>query len=78
MVLAATDDGRVNRAAVAYGRHMGALVNEADRKEASDFYFPGLVKRGPVVIGVTAGGEDHRRARRVTEQIRELPEELFL
>lgn len=72
MVLAAAGDRSVNQAAEAFGRGQGALVNRADRKEASDFYFPGIAKKGPLVIGVTASGEDHRLARLATEAVRHL------
>ena len=51
------------------GRRAGAFVNVAGKKEMSDFYFPGLAKQGPVVAGVTAGGTDHRLAKRMTEAV---------
>lgn len=70
MVLAATDKKAVNRLAAAWGRERGALVNTADDRAESDFYFPGLVKDGETVVAVTSGGGDHRLAARLTGWIR--------
>ena len=67
LVLAATGDPEADRLAALDGRRAGAFVNVAGKKEMSDFYFPGLAKQGPVVAGVTAGGTDHRLAKRMTE-----------
>lgn len=72
ILLAATDQASVNQAAAEYGRRLGALVNRADDRAGSDFYFPGIVKREPVVIGVTASGRNHRLAKQTTERIKEL------
>ena len=32
-------------------------------------YFPGIYMRDEIVVGVTASGLDHRKARRVREEI---------
>lgn len=69
LVLAATGDPEADRLAALDGRRAGAFVNVAGKKEMSDFYFPGLAKQGPVVAGVTAGGTDHRLAKRMTEAV---------
>ena len=65
----ATGDPEADRLAALDGRRAGAFVNVAGKKEMSDFYFPGLAKQGPVVAGVTAGGTDHRLAKRMTEAV---------
>lgn len=51
-------------------RHI--LVNVASDKSLCDFYFPGIAKKGPVVVGVTAGGEDHKLAAETTAKIKKL------
>lgn len=48
------------------------LVNDASRKENCDFYFPGIVKDGEAVVGVTSGGGDHSLAAALTREIRAL------
>jgi uroporphyrinogen III methyltransferase/synthase len=72
MVLACTDDPQVNGEIHAVCRALGILVNVCSDRRKCDFYFPGVVKKDHVVIGVTAGGKDHRKAREVREKIREL------
>ena len=72
IVLAATDSREVNARVCALGKERGILVNVIDDPAACDFFFPGVVKDGSVVIGVTASGTDHKKARAVTQAIREL------
>ena len=72
LALAATGDagadGEIRR--LCSGR--GILANIASDKDQCDFYFPGVARKGPLVAGVTAGGMDHKKARELTEKIREL------
>ena len=75
LVIAATDSREANHQVVLWCREAGVPVNAADKKEECDFYFPGIVARDNVVIGVTAGGTDHRKAREVREKIERLLEE---
>ena len=71
IVLAATDDPDENDAVVRACRERAIPVNHAGDRSQSDFYFPGVVRRGDVVIGVTASGHDHAGAKRVTDGIRD-------
>lgn len=59
MVLAATDDREVNRQIGLLCREKGIAVNVADRKEECDFYFPAVLRKGNLIVGLTAGGKDH-------------------
>ena len=55
---------------------MGITVNVCSDKTKCDFYFPGIVQNGNVVVGVTASGSDHKEARKTVEKIRSIfPEE---
>ena len=69
-VLAAVDDGAVNKAVFRACRARGIPVNCSDYRTRCDFYFPGIAEGGGVTAGVTAGGTDHRLAREATERIR--------
>lgn len=69
-VLAATDSRKVNHDVFLEASSRGIPVNAADCPDECDFYFPGIVRRGSVVIGVTASGSDHGFAKTVTENIR--------
>jgi len=71
VVLAATDDAGLNAAICRACGRRGIPVNASSDRALCDFYFPGIVREGNVVVGVTASGEDHARARRVTRQIRD-------
>lgn len=68
-VLAAAP-AEINERVVADCRKRGIPVNDASRKENCDFYFPGIVKEGETVIGVTAGGKDHRLAAILTAALK--------
>lgn len=74
-VLACTNDAAVNASVVRDARKLGILANRCDKKEDCDFYFPGIARRGEVVAGITAGGKEHRLAKKVTKQVQELFEQ---
>ncbi len=69
MVIAATDDARVNREIVRCCRERQIPVNHAGDKSQCDFYFPGVAREGNLVVGVTASGKDHKLASEVTGRL---------
>ncbi len=69
-VLAAATEP-VNLQVVEDCRKAGIPVNDASKKERCDFYFPGIAKEGDRVVGVTAGGSDHKGAAALTTEIRD-------
>lgn len=77
LVLAATDCRQTNHAIFEECRKRNIPVNVADCKEECDFYFPAVLHRGPVVIGVTASGADHTAAARTAAQLREMQDTVF-
>lgn len=72
MVIAATNDAQINNDIYSVCKCMGITVNVCSDKNKCDFYFPGIASKDQVVVGVTASGSDHKKARNVIEQIREL------
>lgn len=70
MVLAATDDGAVNEEIYEECKEKGILVNVCSNREHCDFQFPGVAVKDELVIGVNAGGKDHRLAKKWTDKIR--------
>ena len=50
----------------------GITVNVSTDRSKSDFYFPGIARKGDIVVGVTASGKDHAGARWVSEKMREM------
>ena len=51
-------------------------VNVASDQSKCDFFFPGIARNGSLIAGVSAGGVDHRLAKRATEAIRVLLERI--
>ena len=64
MVIAA-NDWKVNEQVYRVCKEEGIYVNVADDKEKCDFYFPGVYMENELVVGITASGMDHKKARRV-------------
>lgn len=74
-VLAATNDENINTIIFRECRHKGILVNVASDKEKCDFFFPGIVQQGDITVGITANGQNHKKAAEVTDKIRKILEE---
>ncbi|MCM1565954.1 MAG: precorrin-6A reductase [Dehalobacter sp.] len=70
LVLAVTNETQVNRQIAEECTRYGIPVSVADRKELCTFYFPAVVRKGNVVIGLTASGEDHTKAKKTAEKLR--------
>ncbi len=73
LVLAATNDRDLNEQIVCEAKQEGALSNACHDKTLCDFYFPGIVTQGEhVVIGVSASGEEHKKAAEMRKKIADL------
>ena len=57
LVVAATDDAETNAAVLAACRLRGIPVNVADDPDASDFFFPAVIRRGDLTLSVCTEGE---------------------
>jgi siroheme synthase (precorrin-2 oxidase/ferrochelatase) len=51
-------------------RRRGILFNAASDESLCDFCFPGIVRRDPLVIGVSASGEDHELEAKATKYLK--------
>lgn len=72
IVIAATNEHQTNKAIYDYCKEQGILINVCSDKTLCDFYFPGLVRRENVVIGVTASGTNHKEAKHMIQKIDEM------
>lgn len=72
LVLAATDDPKLNEEIYDECRRRGVPVNVCSDQKKCDFHFPGIVRRGEFVIGVNGAGKDHRQVRALRERVQEL------
>jgi len=70
IVIVATTDHSLNEEIGKDCRKRSIPVNLSHDQTLCDFYFPGLVKKDNIVIGVTSSGTDHAGARAVTEQLK--------
>ncbi len=77
LVIAATDDARLNGQVVRACRDRQILVNHAGDKSQCDFFFPGIAREGNVVVGVTASGRDHRLASEITGSLQSWLKQFF-
>jgi siroheme synthase-like protein len=69
LCLVAAGDGAVNAAVAAEARRRGILVNCADDPERCDFILPSVLRRGPLTVAVSTGGQSPVMARLVREEI---------
>lgn len=76
MVITATNDHKLNDEIYHICKAEGIYVNVADDKEKCDFYFPGVYLQDELVVGITASGQDHKKARRVRVAIEAALEEM--
>lgn len=75
MVIAATNDWKLNDEIYHVCKEEGIYVNIANDKNKCDFYFPGIYMKDELVVGVTASGLDHKKAKKVRVAIQEAMEE---
>jgi precorrin-2 dehydrogenase len=65
LVIAATDSSAVNDAVFRACAARGVLCNVVDDPERCDFYYPAIVRRGPLQIAISTGGRSPALARRL-------------
>lgn len=68
-VLVATNHKQINHEIYEKCKEGNIPVNVADDKEKSDFFFPGIIRKKGITVGVTAEGRDHALAKKATRAI---------
>ncbi len=71
MVIAATDSREVNYKAGADAKAEGIHVSVADSRSECSFYFPAVIRKGSISIGLVSDGSDHAAAARTAGELRE-------
>ena len=71
MVIAAADSREVNHKAGADAKAEGIHVSVADSREECSFYFPAVIRKGSISIGLVSDGSDHAAAARTAGELRE-------
>lgn len=69
LVFACTGLADVDGAVAADARAAGALVNAADRGVSSDFFAGSVVRRGPVQVAISTGGESPALTRKLGQRL---------
>lgn len=72
MVIAATSDAKINNDIYCACKCLGISVNVCSDKNKCDFFFPGIVKKDYLTVGVTASGRDSKAAKAAVEKIKEI------
>ena len=75
-VIAATNDHQINSDIYSACKCMRITVNVCSDKTKCDFYFPGIYMQEGLVVGITASGLDHKKARRIREEIQDALEKV--
>ena len=70
IVIAATDDPQINNDIYSVCKCIGITVNVCNDKNKCDFYFPGIVRKENLVIGVSTSGTDYEATKHMTQKIR--------
>ena len=71
LVIAATDDPAVNRAACAEAEAMGCLINSAAQPALGNCLVPAVVRRGEITIAISTGGASPALARHLRRRLEE-------
>ena len=71
-VITATGSRAQDEAIVAACKSRGIPVNAADDREECDFFLPGIIKRGDLVVSVSTSGKSPAYSRHLREQIEDV------
>lgn len=78
LVICATNQRNVNEAVALWCQKEHIQVNVVDNQELCTFFFPAVVKKGDVSIGITTSGVSPSGSSYLREQIEQLVDEQFL
>lgn len=65
LVIAATNDRRVNSCVASEANKMGVLVNVVDSPSLCDFVVPSVVRRGDLLISISTGGKSPALSKKI-------------
>ena len=69
LVIAATSSPQLHERIFRLARRAGILCNAVDEPERCDFYYPAVVRRGPLQIAVSTGGRAPSLAQRLRREL---------
>ena len=71
-VITATGNREQDEAVVASCKAKGIPVNAADDRDECDFFLPGIIKRGDLVVSVSTSGKSPAYSKHLREQIEDI------
>ncbi len=71
LVIAATASAELNQLVFNEAQRRNILCNAVDDPENCDFYFPAVVRRGPLQIAISTGGQSPALAQRLRRELEE-------
>ncbi len=71
LVFAATNDAELNRKICDLCREQRILFNACTDQTICDFFFPSVISKDDVIIGINASGQDHGKVREIRRQLEE-------
>lgn len=77
LVLAATNSREINHAVYEEAKAFRLPVNISDAPEECSFYFPAIVRQGPLVIGLVADGKNHKLVKEAAQALRENTDQIL-
>ncbi|MDD7076830.1 MAG: bifunctional precorrin-2 dehydrogenase/sirohydrochlorin ferrochelatase [Lachnospiraceae bacterium] len=72
LVIAATNDKKMNQEIYSACKCLGIPVNVCTDKTKCDFYFPSIAASDDMVVAISTSGREHKKSREVTGKIQEL------
>lgn len=72
LVIAATNDNKVNQEIYTACKCLGIPVNVCADKTRCDFYFPGIAANEDFVVGISTSGREQKRTRDISGKIQDL------
>lgn len=69
LVISATDDEQINKAAAAEAGRGGILLNVADVPQRGNFIVPAVIAQGPLIIAVSTGGASPALAKKIRREL---------
>lgn len=72
LVIAATNDNKVNQEIYTACKCLGIPVNVCADKTRCDFYFPAIAENEDFVVGISTSGREQKKTRDISGKIQEL------
>ena len=69
MIIAATNDEKLNKYICEKAKNQGKLANNASNRENCNFYFPAISLKKNVTVGISAQGNNHKLASQVRKEV---------